>query len=260
MLLTRNDIPMLPSDPPAARIAYGIDPNQFADLRLPTGSGPFPVVAVFHGGCWAEFADVAYTAPLASALTRHGWATWNVEYRRSHQPGGGWPGTFDDAALGLDALREAARSHPLDLSRVVAIGHSAGGQLALWCAVGATQRIRGAVSIGGIPDLAAFAASPSSCEDRVMHVMGGSPSEVPERYARVSPSERLPLQVPQVMIWGELDAVAPFRIFAPYEAKALAAGDTITSRVIPGAGHHELMSPQLEAYRALVEHLTRFLG
>ena len=133
-MLTRNDIPLLPSDPAVARIAYGPDANQFADLRLPPGAGPSPVIAIFHGGCWAEFADLAYTAPLASALTREGWATWNIEYRRIHQPGGGWPGTFDDAARGVDALREAARQYPLDFSRVVVIGHSAGGQLALWTA------------------------------------------------------------------------------------------------------------------------------
>ncbi len=99
------DIVKLPSAPAAARIAYGSDTNQFADLRLPEGRGPWPVIAILHGGCWAEYADVTYTAPLATALTREGWATWNVEYRRVHQEGGGWPGTFTDAARGLDALR-----------------------------------------------------------------------------------------------------------------------------------------------------------
>src|SRR5215472_10813644 len=126
------DIVKLPSVPPAAHIPYGTDQNQFADLRLPENARAVPVVVVIHGGCWAEYADVTYSAPLATALTREGWATWNVEYRRVHQDGGGWPGTFIDAARGIDALREAANKYPLDAMRVVAIGHSVGGQLALW--------------------------------------------------------------------------------------------------------------------------------
>jgi len=259
-MLTRNDIPVLPSDLPVARVAYGADPNQFADLRLPAGTGKWPIVAIFHGGCWAEFADATYAAPVATALTREGWATWNVEYRRIHQPGGGWPGTFDDAARGLDALREAAREHRLDLSRVVVIGHSAGGQLALWTAAQASFSVRGAVSIGGLPDLAVFAANPGSCEDRVLRVMGGSPAEVPDRYALVSPAARLPLRIPQVLLWGELDPIAPRRLFAEYETRAAAAGDPVASIEIPGAGHHELMHPDFDSYKVLVSELQRLCG
>jgi acetyl esterase/lipase len=266
--LSPADIVKLPSTPPTAHIAYGADPNQFADLRLPEGRGPFPVVAVIHGGCWAEYADVTYTANLATALTHEGWATWNVEYRRVHQDGGGWPGTFLDAARGIDALRDAAKKYPLDTGRVVAIGHSAGGQLALWDAarphaakdsavyVDGALPLRGAVSIGGIPDMRAFAANPNGpCDGRHIRVMGGPPDAHPDRYALVSPSELLPIGVPQVLIWGENDTVAPRAVFAAYEAKAKEAGDTVTSVTVPGAGHHDLMSSELAAYRVLVEQI-----
>lgn len=267
------DIVKLPSTPPAAHIPYGSDPGQFADLRLPTGRGPFPVVVVLHGGCWAEYADVTYTANLATALTREGWATWNVEYRRVHQEGGGWPGTFLDAGRGIDALRDAAKKYPLDTARVIAIGHSAGGQLALWAAArGRLPRdsavyiadplpIRGVVSIGGIPDMRAFAANADGpCGGRHIRVMGGPPDDHPDRYALVSPAELLPLGVPQALIWGEKDTVAPRSLFAAYEEQAKEAGDSIVSVTVPGAGHHDLMSSELPAYRLLVAEIRRLLG
>src|SRR5262245_49776128 len=105
---------------------YGTAPQQFAELRLPEGTGPFPVVVVIHGGCWVGYASAEYTVPIAAALTKEGWATWNLEYRGAHEPGGGWPGTFLDVAHGVDALREASATYPLDLTRVVVMGHSAG--------------------------------------------------------------------------------------------------------------------------------------
>src|ERR1043166_1780513 len=161
-LMNSTDILKLPSASPAAKISYGNSPQQFAELRLPEGNGPFPVIVVAHGGFWIQYAAADYTAHLATALTKEGWATWNLEYRRGHEPGGGWPGTFQDVGRGVDALRDAAGKYPLDLTRVITLGHSAGGQLALWIA--ARNRIpslsevhtenplpiKGAVSLGGI--------------------------------------------------------------------------------------------------------------
>src|SRR5262245_55590246 len=139
-LLNSADILKLPSRPAAARIAYGNAPQQFAELRKPAGTGPFPVVVVIHGGCWIGYASADYTAHLASALLKEGWSTWNLEYRRGHESGGGWPGTFLDVGKGVDALRDAASVHALDLQRVAVIGHSAGGQLALW--TGSRNRVQ----------------------------------------------------------------------------------------------------------------------
>jgi len=273
-MLSASDIPRLPSTPPTARIAYGPAPQQFADLRLPADSpAARPVVVILHGGCWREYADTAYTAPLASALVREGWATWNVEYRGVHQPGGGWPGTLLDAGAGIDALRKAAPDYRLDLARVVAIGHSAGGHLALWAATRARTPassplsgsnplpLLGVVSMAGIADLAAFYEyGQGPCGDGLPRLMGGPPASHPDRYAAASPFERLPLGVPHVLLWGALDRIVPRDLFAAYEAAARQAGDRVESITIDGVGHHEFGSPSGPAYEALVSAINRLLS
>ena len=132
--LTVPDVLALPASPPDAVVHYGDDPAQFAELRLPAGDGPHPVVVVVHGGCWLGEYDLGTTSGVADALRRAGCATWHVEYRRLGMAGGGWPGTFIDVGAGIDALREASGAHRLDLARVVVTGHSAGGHLATWAA------------------------------------------------------------------------------------------------------------------------------
>ncbi|HSN55934.1 MAG TPA: alpha/beta fold hydrolase, partial [Candidatus Sulfomarinibacteraceae bacterium] len=131
-LMTVREALALPRPAPAHRVTYGPDPLNFGELRLPEGAGPFPVVMVVHGGCWLAEYDLGYMSALADRLTRTGFATWTVEYRRLGDSGGGWPGTFADVAAAADALRALAADHPLDIRRVAALGHSAGGHLALW--------------------------------------------------------------------------------------------------------------------------------
>src|SRR5579872_5792979 len=117
-----------------ARLRYGPDPLHFGDLRLPGGTGPHPVVVMVHGGFWRARFNLEYAGHLCAALAALGIATWNVEYRRLGDTGGGWPGTLLDVAAAADHLRTLAAPYHLDLSRVVAMGHSAGGHLALWLA------------------------------------------------------------------------------------------------------------------------------
>src|SRR3546814_6055527 len=89
---------------------------------------------MIHGGCWLEkFADLRNLAPVASDLPKIGIATWNIEYRRNDN-GGGWPATFTDVGSAVDHLRSLSKRYPLDLSRVVVVGHSAGAPLAIWAA------------------------------------------------------------------------------------------------------------------------------
>lgn len=272
--LSPADINALPSAPADERFAYGPGPQQFGDLRLPPGPGPFPVAVVIHGGCWVEsYADLQNTAALADALRRDGFATWNLEYRRIDQPGGGWPGTFLDAAHGIDALRELARRHPLDLRRVVVVGHSAGGQLALWAAArrrlppGSALFVRdplpvcGVVALGTPADLARFRLKESDvCGDAVVtKLMGGGPDRVPGRYAQGSPIELLPLGVPQILVTGSDDFIENPPEGAAYVAAARAAGDRAEQRVVPDSGHHEYNSPETpagQAARAAVRELA----
>src|SRR5436309_12234468 len=127
-----RDILEIPPPPADARVAYSTGAFQFADLRLPKGAGPHPVAIVLHGGFWRAAYDLEYMGHVCAAFTRAGLASWNVEYRRIGNPNGAWPGTFQDVALAADDLRSIAIRYGLDLNRVIAVGHSAGGHLALW--------------------------------------------------------------------------------------------------------------------------------
>src|SRR5437762_7123265 len=141
---------ILERPPPAAdrRLAYGPDPNHFGDLRLPAGAGPHPVAIVLHGGFWRARYDLLHIGHLCAALTARGIATWSLEYRRVGQPGGGWPGTAQDVKAGAAMV---AHLPDIDSGHVVCVGHSAGGQLALWLA--AERVVQGAISLAGVVDL-----------------------------------------------------------------------------------------------------------
>lgn len=269
-LLTIDDILKLPSNPAAATIPYGPAPQQYAELRLPSGTGPFPVVVLIHGGCWFEYATAQSTSHLATALVNERWATWNLEYRRAHEAGGGWPGTFLDVSRGIDALREAAKKYPLDLARVVVMGHSAGGQLALWSA--GRRRIpreselhsdnplpvRGVISLAGVADLRAYAErGPEDCVAGELRVMGGLPGAHPARYDAASPAELLPLGTPQILVWGERDTIVPEAIFQDYERRARQAGDKVEMVRVADAGHFDLCSADGPGWKPITDALRR---
>lgn len=265
--LSYQDIEKLPVPPADHRVAYGSDPQQFGELRLPEGKGPHPVAIILHGGCWYSEYDLRHVGNFAAALTKAGVATWTLEYRRTGNSGGGWPGTFEDVARGTDYLHMLARSHPLDLTRVVVVGHSAGGQLALWLA--ARRRlpkssplsapkplpIRGVVSLAGITDIKAF--SPR-CGDAVTKLLGGTPEEFPGRYQQTLPIELLPLGVRQWLIHGARDPVVPVEQSKEYAAAAKRRGDKVKLTVLDAAGHFDLLAPQSSAW-PVVEEAVRAL-
>ncbi|MCC6929828.1 MAG: alpha/beta hydrolase [Gemmatimonadaceae bacterium] len=266
------DINALPSKAPDAVIAYGADSLQFGELRLPNGKGPFAVAIVIHGGCWIHgYAAARNAAPLADALRDAGVATWNVEYRRRDNPGGGWPGTFLDVAAAADSLRGIAKRYPLDLSRVVAIGHSAGGHMALWLAArrklpassplhaASPLLLAGVVALGGPGDLYDFNTyvDPICSEGTVPKLLGGTAALVPDRWRDASPSSWLPLGVPQVMLAGESDRIMPRANLEAWATKARAAGDRVDVVVVPNAAHHEVMSPRAVTWPAIREAVLR---
>jgi acetyl esterase/lipase len=262
-----QEVNELPTSPVDHRIRYGDDPEQFGDLRLPhSGSDRVPVAVVIHGGCWKAkhgslVADLSNSAPLASALTALGIATWNIEYRRVDN-GGGWPGTFEDVANGVDHLRVLAQSYPLDLDRVVIVGHSAGGHLGTWAAArrrlpersrffsADALRIRGVVNLAGPADLEKFFPTQvEACGDSVItRLMGGSPNEVPDRYREASPSHLLPIGVRQIIITGAHDRLVPPALGRTYQEAAMAYGDDVTALVVPDAAHFEVIAPGSNAW------------
>lgn len=249
--------------PPAPVARYGEHPDQVANLHLPRGDGaPWPCVVLIHGGFWRERWDRTLMTPLAIDLARRGIAAWNIEYRRVGQEGGGWPGTFEDVAAAIDFLADRSE---LDTARVVTCGHSAGGHLALWLATrdrlpagapGVPARIfpRAVVSQAGVCDLvAAFEAGLGS--GAVGELLGGSPSDVPDRYRIASPVEWVPLGVPQLLIHGDADDIVP-----PRQSELHAAADPSAELVVvPGVDHFAVIAhgaPSWMRARAWIEEVV----
>jgi acetyl esterase/lipase len=240
------------------RIYCGAHFSKFGDLRLPKeGRGPYPVAILVHGGSFQSRVVLDYMAPLQEALTCAGIATWSIEYRRLCGDGG-WPATFFDVGEAADFLRVLAQSYPLDLTRVVSVGHSAGGHLALWLAgrhnLPATSDLYkanplpllGVVSMAGTGDLADFYKTVPMYYPLVMQILGVTSESDPnfsQRMAAASPSNLLPLGVPQVLINGDGDPYVPLVLQQNYMPKAIAMGDQVQLIVVTGGGHFESCDP-----------------
>ncbi len=240
----------LPAPPADARIAYGKAPQQFGDLRLAPGGGSQPVAIVIHGGYWRAAYSLEHIGHVCAALSKAGVATWNLEYRRIGDPGGGWPGTGEDVVAGAEYLKVLAGRYPLDLTRVVAIGHSAGGHLALWLAAQHRISLRGVVALAAVSDLRRGWELRLS-NGAVGELLGGSPQDVPERYRQASPIELLPIHLRQRLIHGTADDVVPVEFSRRYQAAAAAAGDDAKLVELAGTGHFELIDPRTAQWRAV---------
>ncbi|ESQ92756.1 hypothetical protein ABAC460_02685 [Asticcacaulis sp. AC460] len=242
--------------PGATRIAYGADGLQFGDLRIPAasfGPGPYPVAVVVHGGCWTSgVGTLVSSASLADALTKRGIATWNIEYRAIGDAGGGYPGTFHDWSAATDYVRTLAATYPLDLSRVVLVGHSAGAHGALWLA--ARKRIaagselaavdplpvKAVVALDGPGELRPSLGYSGLCNNAAERLLGGTPEAVPDRFRQASPSELLPLGVPQYLVSATFLTPGPA---ARYRDMAVAKGDMVTIIDQSSSGHFEMVTP-----------------
>lgn len=274
-LMTPPQFQATPSKPADARFSYGADPNQVGDLRVPSGPGLHPVVILIHGGCWkADYSTLRDLAPMADELKTKGVATWNLEYRRLPQVGSGWPGTYLDVGTGVDYLRSIAAQHHLDLSRVIVLGHSAGGHLAMWVSarsrlhresplyVAKPLRIRGVVDLAGTADMQAFIPlEQHGCAGNVVEqMMGGRPDQVSAHYAEASAINMLPLGVPQVLIWGQRDDILPVALGAIYVRTARKAGDHVRFVTLPALGHFEIASPLTSAWPAVEREILSLLA
>ena len=256
LTLAAQSILDLPPAPAGQRIAYGADQFQFGELRVPSGSGPHPIAIVIHGGYWRAEYDLAHIGHFCTALTRDGIATWDLEYRRIGNPGGGFPGTFDDVAAGAAHLKTIGSEHRLDLDRVVATGHSAGGHLVLWLAKQRAVNLKRVIPLAPVADLRrAFELHLS--DTVVADLLGGSPAKFPDRYRSSSPIELVPLGVEQRVIHGLKDNIVPISISRDYVAAARSHGDDATLTEIPGAGHFELIDPRSSAWDVVKKAIAR---
>jgi len=238
---------------PTAHIAYGPAKSQYVELFEPRGNGPFPVAVLVHGGCWlSAFGGIVQFRGMAGALQAQGIAAWNIEYRRTDEPGGGYPGTYRDIIAALDTLAADSARYHLDTSRIVAVGHSAGGQLVQW--IGARGRIAPArplyeahplpvheiIGLGSINDLRGGAGRIRQVCEVDPGKLTGSPA--PGRgdvFADTSPASMLPSGTHTVLINGAADRQVPASVAAAYAAGARAAGDKVETIIIPGASHFD---------------------
>jgi acetyl esterase/lipase len=267
-----SQITDLPQPPAGEVIAYGDAPSQFGELRLPEGEGPFPVAVLIHGGCWQHHYGVDHIAPLATDLNAHGIATWAIEYRRLGEPGGGWPGTFDDVVAGLAQLETIAENYPVDAGRMVLVGHSAGGHLALWLASrerivtghswqgGVPDGLRGVVGLAAITDLAEYAAGAGDCNAAVPMLLGDDGSRYADRLGLASPDRLMPPAVPVHLIHGREDRIVPLSQTVVYVNNVNRAGGSAGETLVAGAGHFDPIAPFTGAWAKARSVILDLLG
>jgi acetyl esterase/lipase len=270
-----RDVLTRPAPPPDEVLRYGPGSEQVADLRFPPfwraerrGAGRAPVlVLLLHGGFWRAAFDRAHLGPLAAALASESFVVCTPEFRRAGQPGGGWPGTFDDVAAAVDVLPglvgSAVPAAEGDGWRVVLAGHSAGGHLALWAAgrhrlgsgsrwyVARVPEVAGVVALAPVSDLAACYREGLD-GDAAGDLLGGGPRSWPERYAVADPSRLVPFGVPMRIVHGTSDDRVPFAMSRSFAARARAAGDQVELTVLEGGGHFDVIDPLSGAWPAVL--------
>ncbi|MFZ6644793.1 alpha/beta hydrolase [Undibacterium sp. TJN25] len=259
---------------PDVHLAYGTQPSQFVELFKPEGHGPFPVAIVIHGGCWTvEFGGIKQMHNVAGDLARRGIAVWNVEYRRVDEEGGGYPGTYQDISAALNLLQASAGKYGLDANRVVAIGHSAGGQLAQWAAARKKLPVSSplyqpdplpipvVISLGGLADLRREEKLIKSSCDRDMVQLTGTPSTMrPDVFSDTSSAEMLPVGGSTILINGELDTVSPPRVGEDYAKRAREAGDHAEAIILTGASHYDEIAATSPSWKIVLAHILKALG
>lgn len=242
------------------KIAYGEHPSQFGVLRRPKTSESCPVVVSIHGGFWQSKYGLDENDALAKDLAKRGYATWNIEYRRIGEEGGAWPGTFHDVISAVNHLDQLKDSYQLDLSRMVVIGHSAGGHLALLLGSLLNQKesplvvsIKGIISLAGVSNLNEMLQihTERGITSPVTAFLGDSLEELPI----ASPIELLPMNVEQVLIHGELDRHVPVSLSVGYHRRAIELGDSVRLVTLPEAEHFMVVDPSSSAWKAVTDSL-----
>ena len=211
------------------RVRYAEHRDGFCDVY---GSADRRALLV-HGGFWRDRYDLSLMEGLCDDLADRGWEAWNVEYRRLGRGGARWPEMADD-------LREAASA----ADARVAIGHSAGGHIALWLA--AEGLVGAAVGQAPVSDLVAGAAAERRCGGRARRR-----PRTPRRW-RASRSAR-----PQLVVHGDRDENVPVAMSRDYVAAARAAGDEVDYDERPGEGHFEHLDPRAGAWLVVANWLER---
>jgi acetyl esterase/lipase len=257
--MSSEEILTLPPPPADARLAYGTDPHQFGDVRLPKTKGPFPIVMTIHGGYWRAKYDLAHIGHLCAALTAKGIATWNIEYRRVGNPGGGWPGTFEDIRNAYRYLPLITKRYDLDSNKVLVMGHSAGGQLAL-CLAAHESSLKRVISLAGVLDLQK-AWEQHLSNDAVVAFLGGKSSEVAEHYREADPMQlAIDHATTQWLIHGAGDDTVPSYFSRQYAELKKTRGEDVHYTEIATADHFDPIDPRSSAWPTVENTVRRLLA
>ena len=234
---------------PFMTLSYGSDPLQFGKLWLaktPHNSRTSPLIIFIHGGCWLNAYDIEHSYALTSALAKQGYTVWSLEYRRTGDEGGGWPGSLDDILAGINFIKSQT-VYPISHNNVVLTGHSAGGHLALL----ASSRVQvnslaGVIGLAAITDIEEYAEGENSCQQATSGFMGGDVMEKPGAYQAANPAKQA-LHPNSVLLQGELDSIVPLQ---------QNLGADVERVIQPGAGHFDWIHPETEAFQTLLAKLA----
>lgn len=241
------------------RVEYGDEPSQFADVRLPADEDTrAPLAILIHGGFWRSRYDLSHLGHLALALADNGIATCNLEYRRAGEPGGGFPGTFDDIRAGMMLALSLAARHPVDPARTVIVGHSAGGHLALWMGARHATRLP-VIALAPVSNLYE-AARLGLSNGAVSEFLDGTPETHPERYAFACPSHQSEASATLWVIHGTVDEAVPVELATHHADHAREAGQAVHLELLDGVGHFELIDPLSVAWPVIRHAIRTALG
>ncbi|MBT8145878.1 MAG: alpha/beta hydrolase [Gammaproteobacteria bacterium] len=229
------------------RISYGPDALQFGQLWLPDGDSRGLLVFI-HGGCWLNQYGIDHAQAVSTALAQAGYAVWALEYRRTGDSGGGWPGTFEDVIAGINQVNSLS-TYGVSTERLALLGHSAGGHLAVLA--GARSDLLEVepdlvVGLAAITDVVSYSSGQNSCQQVTPAFMGGSPEDQAAAYFDANPGNH-GVHSPTILLQGDIDQIVPL------SQATLPAANT---RISNGAGHFDWVHPGTPAFRELLQILA----
>ncbi|WP_445424773.1 alpha/beta hydrolase family protein [Alishewanella sp. HL-SH06] len=248
-------LPLAAAVPESAskRINYGTGALQYGQLFLPANGSntPAPLLVFVHGGCWLNAYDITHSQAFSYALAQQGYAVWSIEYRRTGDEGGGWPGSYQDIMQALRYIPYLPRKQ-LDLSRVVLAGHSAGGHLALLAAseVTMTPALKGVIGLAAITDVKRYSQGENGCQKATQGFFAGDLQSQAEAYQQANPVEQ-PIPQSTLLLHGSADSIVPIE---------QASDSGLPMLLVPDAGHFDWIHPQSAAYNQFLLSLNELIS
>ncbi|OBK04245.1 hypothetical protein A5746_19445 [Mycolicibacterium conceptionense] len=227
------------------RHTCGSHPEQYVDRWAP-GSAPIGLAVLIHGGYWRGSFGADLMEPLAADLTARGWNVANIEYRRVGRAGG-YPTTLQDATAAVTFAIGAAPSE----HRIVLIGHSVGGELALLNA----RLAHLVLALAPVTDVRRTFDEDLG-EQAAIEFIGATPEQNPDAYATASPRYQLPVGRPVLITHGLDDARVPVAHSRDYRDAAIRHGDNIELREYARLPHGEQINPTSEHWAHAAEWLA----